>query len=201
LRELIRLLSELVALLKSRRGGSPNPPESHWAEPFLYEYALSRYEEIDELIAKGRQSAQSLLTWQTALFVGAVGLAAKGGLFNFRSHEFWVGLVTAAYILALGASVLLSARVAFWTEPVDVPVSPRRLMLDLCGKGIQGRALCDNLIEVYDSSKLFNGQLQRRIRTSLIVTAAGLALFLLLLLLLSAYHLEIIEKMFSSAEK
>lgn len=200
MRELFRFVSTLLARLTSRGSARPNAPEpAKWTETFLYEYALARYRETDELIARGRQSAQSLLTWQTALFVGAVGIAAKGGLLKFRGQEGWVVLLTVSFILALASGVFLAARAAFWTESASTPVSPDLLLKDLCGSGIRQRALCENLVQVYDSTKKFVGRIQRRLRMSLLLTAAGLALFLLLLVLLSAYHFEIIDKMFSSA--
>jgi hypothetical protein len=201
---LLELLRPVLALLTRRPprlAAPPQAPEPKWTEAFLYEYALARYKEADELIARGRQSAQSLLTWQTALFVAAVGIAAKGGLLDFRSHEGWIGLLTAAFILTFGAGVLLSARAAFWTEPAKTPVSPTHLLKDVCGPGIDQRALCQNLITVYDSTKSFVSRIQRRIRMSLILTAAGLSLFLVLLVLLSASHIEIIDQMFSSADR
>jgi hypothetical protein len=195
------LLSALFGYASSKRDAPASRESAPWTEPFLYEYALARYRETDDLIGRGRGSAQSLLTWQTALFVGAVGIAAKGGLLNFGRHEPWVVLLTVGFIAALGASVVLSARAAFWTEPASTPVSPQHLLDDLCGTGIRPRELCKNLISVYESTKRFVGRIQHRLRTSLILTAIGLALFVALLILLSVAHADIIEKMFSSGDQ
>jgi len=164
---------------------------------FFYEYAMSRYKEMDDLISRARQSGQSLLTWQTALFVGTTGILARGGLLRFWVQDFVVAMLSCLGVASLLAAIVMSARAAFWTETVSIPASPKDLFGDLCGAGIKKRDLCEHIADVYEHSKVFVGRISGRLRLSLVLAGISIGLLVTLLFLLSISQPAIVEKMFS----
>jgi len=195
---LIGLFERILRLLREPEPASP--VKAAWDEAFVFEYAMGRYQEIDGLISRTRQSGQTLLTWETALFVGTLGISAKGGLLQFTKQDTIVEILVAIALVTMSAAIVLSARAAFWTEPSDTPTSPVNLLKDLCESSIDKRALCESLANVYVSSKTFLARVQRILRRALLLTAVGIVSIALTLILLSMRHIEVIERMFSGGK-
>ena len=186
----------LASWLAGLCGPPPPPPPNPFDEKFLYEYSLSRYKEIDEVVTRTRSAGQSLLTWQTAFLLGCLGIEAKAGILGYEPQKFWI------YLLALGADVcqilaiVWTARVAFWAENADIPTDPRTLSGAFYAGGISGRRLVQTLVGVYDSTRAFLARLQSRLQLSLRATAIGLFLFVLLFTAIALWEKPVFERLF-----
>ena len=196
MRWLRRLLLELLRE-EPAQDHHDSPSAEPWNEDFLYDYAKTRYEEIDRLILQTRQSSQSLLTWQSAVFFGFLGVSAKTGLLRFSNSDCLLTILMAGSLVALAGALIISARTAFWTETTDVPTSPRNLFTDLCQAAIDKRGLCENLVEAYETSKGFVAILQRKIKVSIWLTALAVLLIVALFIVLSTSHEAVLDRLFS----
>ena len=180
------------------------PPPATAAKPatfdelLLLEYATTRYEEMHDLLLRSRQTGQTLLGWQTTFLLATLGVEAKARLLQLPPHH-WILLGAAVAILIVFlVALLISGRVAFWTEPSKVPPDPTGLYEEFCGKGIDVRKICDSINKVYSATRDVVQRLQQRLRQSVKWTLAGILLLILLFVLISFAYPAVLDALFTT---
>jgi hypothetical protein len=167
-------------------------------EIFLLEYATKRYEEMNDLLARSRQTGQTLLGWQTTLLLATLGVEAKARLLHFSSDRCVLSLIALAIPTAFLAAMLISGHVAFWTKAASVPTSPSVLYEALCADGIDNRKICETMNAVYASTRDVVKDLQHRIRTSVKYAFAGVLLLVALFAIISFKYPDALDQLFAA---
>lgn len=170
-----------------------------WDETQLYEYALSRYDEVDRLIANTRESARALLTTLTVLLLGAVGVEAKAGVFGPERQDFLLHALAAVSVIGLALGAGIAAWVAFWGEDADSPPSPQLLVDEFAQpQGVVAIKVVKSLARAYECSKPFLDRLHARLRLSIASSGVGLLAFVALFLVIAAKYPALYHQAFGS---
>lgn len=194
------LLDRVLALCTQQASPppAPAPKPATFDELLLLEYAIKRYEEMHDLLLRSRQTGQTLLGWQTTLLLATLGVEAKARLLQWSPHRWILLGVALAIPIVFLVALLMSGRVAFWTEPSKVPPDPAGLYEEFCGKGIDVRKICDSINKVYSATREIVQRLQRRLKQSVKWTLAGILLLILLFVLISFAYPTVLDELFTT---
>lgn len=165
-------------------------------ERLVFDYLVERSREVTASLARTREAGQALVRWQVVCLFACLGFEAWAGLLGESPVGLEVQLLALAPVLLQLVALALSVRGAFWADRDPTPVSPWRLLSDLGAEGVAARQLYRTLAESHDAGRLLLGRLQRRFRRSVLAMAVSLALFVVLIVVVSASPRPGIEQVF-----